>query len=142
MIYAAKNVAILNSFSPSDLQIDLSIIKKLWYTNRRDLLSWALCLLACLVLGVEIGLLVGVALSGIHLLVLWARPKTVVKIRELDGIQYIRIQPNAGLYFPGIDHLREKVNVAAREANYQVPVVIDCSKIAGIDYTAAKVCSW
>lgn len=87
----------------------------------------------------EIGLLVGISLSAFHLLVLWARPKTVVKIKDMDGIQYIRIVPNAGLYFSGIDYLRQKVNVACQRADYQVPVCIDCSKFTGLDYTSARV---
>lgn len=87
----------------------------------------------------EIGLLVGISLSSFHLLVLWARPKTDVKIKDVEGIQYIRITPNAGLYFSGIDYLRERVSVASQRANYQVPVCIDCSKFTGMDYTSAKV---
>lgn len=120
-------------------QIDISIAKKLWYSNKKDLASWALTLSACLLLGVEIGLLIGIALSVSHLLILWARPKTTVKIKDVEGVQYIRIAPNAGLYFPGVDYLRQKVNVASQRANYQVPVLIDCSKITGLDYTSAKV---
>lgn len=121
------------------IQIDFGIAKKLWYSNKKDFLSWALCLMSCLMLGVEIGLLVGISLSAFHLLVLWARPQTTVKIKDIDGIQYIRISPNAGLYFSGIDYLRQKVNVASQRASYQVPVCIDCSKFTGLDYTAAKV---
>lgn len=117
----------------------MGIVKKLWYTNKKDLLSWSLCLIACLLLGVEIGLLVGISLSAFNLLVLWARPKTVVKIKDVEGLQYIRITPNAGLYYSGIDYLRHKVIVASQRANYQVPVCIDCSKITGLDYTSAKV---
>lgn len=121
------------------LQIDFGIVKKLWYTNKKDLFSWILCLTSALIFGVEIGLLVGISLSAYHLLVLWARPKTTVKIREFDGMQYIRVSPNAGLYFSGIDYLRQKVNVACQRADYQVPVCIDCSKFTGLDYTSAKV---
>lgn len=118
--------------------IDFEIAKKLWYSNKKDLFSWTLCLASALLLGVEIGLLVGISLSAFHLLVLWARPKTVVKIKDMDGIQYIRIVPNAGLYFSGIDYLRQKVNVACQRADYQVPVCIDCSKFTGLDYTSAR----
>lgn len=93
-------------------------------------------------LGVEVGLLIGIALSVSHLLILWARPKTTVKIKDMEGVQYIRIAPNAGLYFPGVDYLRQKVSVASQRANYQVPVLIDCSKITGMDYTSGKVCQF
>lgn len=120
-------------------QIDFSLPRKLWYSNKKDFVTWALCITACLLLGVEVGLLVGISLSSFHLLALWARPKTSVKIRDMEGIQYIRVSPNAGLYFSGIDYLRQKVTVASQRANYQVPVCIDCSKFTGLDYTSAKV---
>lgn len=71
---------------------------------------------------------------------MWARPETVVKIDELDNMQYIRIVPNVGMFFPGIDHLRETVNKAALAAEYKVPAVIDCTKFNGLDYTSAQVC--
>lgn len=70
---------------------------------------------------------------------MWARPQTIVKIAELDNMQYIKVTPNVGMFFPGIDHLREKVNKASRAAEFKVPVVIDCIKFNGLDYTAAQV---
>ncbi|XP_059610038.1 sodium-independent sulfate anion transporter-like [Phlebotomus argentipes] len=118
--------------------IDFKLVLRFWRENRRDFYSWCGCLIACLVLGVEIGLLVGVALTCFHLLSMWARPKTTVKVEELDGNQYIRITPNAGLYFPGIDYLRERTNRATAAAEFHVPVVIDCSKFTGLDFTSAK----
>lgn len=73
---------------------------------------------------------------------MWARPETIVKIDELDNMQYIRIVPNVGMFFPGIDHLREVVNKAAFAAEYKVPAVIDCTKFNGLDYTSAQVCAY
>ena len=70
---------------------------------------------------------------------MWARPDTVVKIDELENMQYIRIVPNVGMFFPGIDHLRETVNKAASAAEYKVPCVVDCTKFNGLDYTSAQV---
>lgn len=83
----------------------------------------------------------GVILNILHLLFMWARPETIVKIDELDNMQYIRIVPNVGMFFPGIDHLREVVNKAAFAAEYKVPAVIDCTKFNGLDYTSAQVCA-
>jgi hypothetical protein len=54
-------------------------------------------------------------------------------------MQYISVTPNLGLYYPGIDYLRQKIGKAMLASNFQVPVVIYCAKISGLDYTAAKV---
>lgn len=121
------------------LQIDLKLPLQLWKKNRRDFIAWFACLVSCLSLGVEIGLLCGIVLNILHLLYMWARPDTIVKISELDNMQYIRIVPNVGMFFPGIDHLRETVNKASSAAEYKVPAVIDCIKFNGLDYTSAQV---
>lgn len=93
----------------------------------------------CLAVGVEIGLLFGVVLNVLNLLYMWARPETTLKIEEIENMQYIRVTPNIGMFFPGIDHLRQMVNKALFAADFKVPVVIECIKFTGLDYTAAQV---
>lgn len=110
----------------------------MWRKNRRDFYAWLGTIIVCLAIGVELGLLFGVILNIMHLLYMWARPVTQLKIDEVDGMQYIRITPNLGMFFPGIDHLRERANMASESAEYQVPVLIDCSKFTGLDYTSAQ----
>lgn len=90
-------------------------------------------------MGVEIGLLCGVIVNIIYLLLMWARPKIKIYIHEIDNIQYIRVFPTTGMFYPGVDNLREKIYVAAASSEYKVPVVIDCCKVTGLDYTSAKV---
>lgn len=123
----------------SILQIDFKLPIHLWRQNRRDFIAWFICLVVCLVTDVEIGLMCGIVLNVLHLIYMWARPETVVRIDELDGMQYIHVIPNVGMFFPGIDHLRETVNKAASAAEYKVPAVIDCTKFNGLDYTSAQV---
>lgn len=65
-------------------QIDFSIISKLWHESKHDLISWVGCILGCILLGVEVGLLFGIALSVLYILYLWARPKTIVKIEKVS----------------------------------------------------------
>lgn len=134
-----KNLHKLNGIWYLSLQIDFKLPVQLWRKNRRDFVAWLACLIVCLCTDVEIGLLCGIVLNILHLLFMWARPETVVKIDELDNMQYIRIVPNVGMFFPGIDHLRETVNKAASAAEYKVPAVIDCTKFNGLDYTSAQV---
>lgn len=119
--------------------MDFNLPIRLWKKNRRDFFAWLACFIVCLIVGVEIGLLFGVVLNILHLLYMWARPETIVKISELENMQYIRVAPNVGMFFPGIDHLREKVNKASFAAEYKVPCVVDCIKFNGLDYTSAQV---
>lgn len=43
------------------------------------------------------------------------------------------------MFFPAIDALRDIINKAATKINYSYPVVLDCSKVIGLDYTSAEV---
>lgn len=52
-------------------------------------------------------------------------------------MQYMCVTPGNGIYFPAITHLRAKVLRAAAEFELKMPVVIDCHKVNGLDYTAA-----
>ncbi|CAO1390818.1 unnamed protein product [Diamesa tonsa] len=118
--------------------IDFSIISKLWKESKHDLISWAGCIVGCILLGVEVGLMFGIALSVLYILFLWARPKTVVKIEKHNHQNIIRVCPNGGLLFPGIDNLREQISRASIETDYKVPIILDCCKISRLDYTAVK----
>lgn len=85
------------------------------------------------------GLLFGVLLNTLQLMYMWARPETTFEMHEMDNLPCIRVTPTIGLFFPGISHLREMVNKANATMELNLPVVIDCSKFTGFDYSAAQV---
>lgn len=111
----------------------------LWQKNRIEFYAWLGTLVICLIVGVEMGLLFGIVINAFYLLYLWARPVTAVTNEESENIKYIRICPNIGLFYPAIDTLRQTINKAALKYEYSRPVVLDCSKIIGLDYTSAEV---
>lgn len=120
-------------------QIDLQLPLVLWRTHRRDFYVWMSTLFVCLVIGVELGLVFGITMNILHLLYLWARPTTVVVTRELNNMQYISVRPSIGVFFPGIDNLREQVKSLSTELPEIIPVVVDFSRITGLDYTSKMV---
>ena len=48
------------------------------------------------------------------------------------------MRPAEGIFFPGIDNLREKINITAIKTNFKFPVTIDLIKISSVDYTSLK----
>lgn len=118
--------------------IDFQIVCKLWRESKRDLIGWFACIIPCLVLGVEIGLLCGVIVNVFHLVLQWSRPKIEVRLEETENMQYIYVFTEAGIYFSGIDFLREKILDACNAANFKIPVVLDCKKVSGLDFTAIR----
>ncbi|XP_017102805.2 sodium-independent sulfate anion transporter [Drosophila bipectinata] len=118
--------------------LDFRLPLRLWRDSKRDFATWLLCFCVCVLFGVEVGLFVSIVVTALHLLYLWARPEIKVKIEQLDEMQYIRVTPGNGLYFPAINYLREKVLKACTQAEFKITVVIDGQRITGLDYTAAQ----
>ncbi|EDW38604.1 GL12698 [Drosophila persimilis] len=118
--------------------LDFKLPLRLWRDSKRDFATWLLCFCVCVLFGVEVGLFVSIVVTALHLLFLWARPEIRVKIEELDEMQYIRVTPGNGIYFPAINYLRERVLKACTQADFRITVVIDGHRITGLDYTAAQ----
>lgn len=121
------------------LQINLKLPLVLWRSNREEFFAWLGTFVICLAIGVELGLLFGILLNIAKLLFMWARPDTSRNIERVGNCQYIGIQPNVGMFYPGVDNLRERSSKCAEAVDYRLPVVIDCSRIVGLDYTSAQV---
>ncbi|XP_013108307.2 sodium-independent sulfate anion transporter [Stomoxys calcitrans] len=118
--------------------LDFKLPLRLWRESKRDFAIWVLCFIVCILCGVEVGLFVSIIVNVAHLLFLWARPEVSVKIQEMDEMQYILVTAGNGIYFPAINYLRAKVLKAATQAEFQIPIVIDCHKVTGLDFTAAQ----
>lgn len=104
-----------------------------------DFFSWSGCIIACMTAGVEMGLILGIILSIVNIFLKAARPKLLiyVEISKSHG-ERIYAKPSSGIFFPGIDYLREQINIALIKTDFKYPVVIDLAKISSIDYTSLK----
>ncbi|KAL9888311.1 sodium-independent sulfate anion transporter isoform 1-T2 [Glossina fuscipes fuscipes] len=118
--------------------LDFKLPWRLWHDSKRDFIVWLVCFVVCIVSGVEVGLFASIIINVLHLLYLWARPEIAVKIQEIDDMQYICVTPGNAIYFPAINHLRDKVLKATAQSKQRIPVVINCHKISGLDFTAAQ----
>lgn len=94
--------------------------------------------IACLVLPLEMGILLGVGLNVIFILYNAARPKLTTEIlTSPGGNEYLMITPDRCIIFPSVDYVRNLVN--KQSMRNSIPVVIDASHIYGADFTAATV---
>ncbi|XP_062701083.1 sodium-independent sulfate anion transporter-like isoform X2 [Aedes albopictus] len=116
--------------------VDFSIVKVLFKASRTDILSWVGCFCVSLFAGVEVGLLFGIFISVIGLLKVWVRPGIQQDSIEKQGHRYVKLSPETGIFFPAVDFLRTKVIEVANEQ--QVPIVVDCSGVIGLDHTSTK----
>lgn len=118
--------------------VEVKVIKPMWRSKKSDLLLGLATFIACLVLPLEIGILVGIGLNLLFILYHAARPKiTVEKLTSHEGTEYLILTPDRCLIFPSTDYVR---NLVTKHSIRQgIPVVIDCSHIYGADFTAATV---
>lgn len=103
-----------------------------------DLVPGVGTFIACLVLPLEWGILIGVGLNVIFILYHAARPKlTTELLTTQSGVEYSMITPDRCLIFPSVDYVRNLVNKQSMRQN--LPVVIDASHVYGADFTTATV---
>ncbi|XP_014288462.1 sodium-independent sulfate anion transporter isoform X2 [Halyomorpha halys] len=116
--------------------IEYEVIKPMWKASRKDLVPMFTTFCVCLLIGVELGILIGVATNIALLLIYAARPDIYIeKSQENNGTEYTRVKPSSSIHFPGVEHFRTAVLQAA-ETN--LPVVIDCTFMQTTDFTTAK----
>lgn len=118
--------------------VEVKVVKPMWRTKKSDLIPGLGTFIACLVLPLEIGILLGIGINVVFILYHAARPKiSIEKLTTPKGVDYLMLTPDRCLIFPSVDYVRKLVT--KQSIRQAIPVVIDCSHIYGADFTAAKV---
>ncbi|KAJ8959232.1 hypothetical protein NQ318_022495 [Aromia moschata] len=112
---------------------DFAAFTFLWRTKKTDLIPLSVTMLACLTLGLEYGILIGVGTNAVFLLYATARPKFDVARQEADT--YV-VTPKTGIYFSAAEYLREYV--LTKCVGEKTTVIIDGKYVGNIDATVAK----
>ncbi|XP_012255327.1 sodium-independent sulfate anion transporter isoform X2 [Athalia rosae] len=121
--------------------VEVKVVKPMWRAKKSDLIPGIATFVACLVLQLEIGILVGIGINVMFILYHAARPKiSVEELVSRRGAEYLMLTPDRCLIFPSVDYVRNLVTKYSRRGrSLATPVVIDCTHIYGADFTAAKV---
>lgn len=118
--------------------VEVKVVKPMWRTKKSDLIPGLGTFIACLVLPLEIGIVIGIGLNLLFILYHAARPKiSVERLTTANGMEYLMLTPDRCLIFPSVDYVRHLVT--KHSLKQALPVVIDCSHIYGADYSAAMV---
>ncbi|KAG5889895.1 hypothetical protein JTB14_032794 [Gonioctena quinquepunctata] len=118
--------------------VEIKVIKPMWKSKKSCFIVFCATFVACLVLHLEIGILVGIGINLLFILYHAARPKlSVDKLKTIDGMEYLVLTPDRCLIFPSVAYIRNLVTKYSLRQS--IPVVMDCSHIYGADYTAATV---
>lgn len=130
--------------------VDLGSLKRTWRFSKQDFIAQAATMLGVLLMGVEIGIVMGVSLS--LLLFLWrtSRPHSAV-VGQLPGSQHFRnierfsviqsefvvsLRVDESLYFPNARYLEERITELMVEYPHCKHLVLMCSGVNLIDASA------
>ncbi|CAH2106303.1 unnamed protein product [Euphydryas editha] len=90
--------------------VDIAIIKRLWRTNRLDLIPLLGTFVFGLILGVELGLGCGVAIDMLLLLYYQSRPRLDIRYVDESGFPpHYSMHPVGGLHFASAEKVRSKI---------------------------------
>ncbi|XP_063361922.1 sodium-independent sulfate anion transporter-like isoform X1 [Cydia amplana] len=91
--------------------VDIDIIKKIWKSNRLDIIPLLGTFVCCLALGIELGLICGVGVDVLLLLYYNSRPPLDVKYIEEENLPpHYSIHPVGNLHFAGAEKVRLKLS--------------------------------
>lgn len=112
---------------------DFDAFRVLWKTKKLDLIPLTITLSFCLLLNLEYGILIGIAVNIVYVLYSSARPK--IEIEEVNTSFYL-VKFKTGLHYTASEFLREHIlqNCTAAKST----VIIDGEYIGNIDATVAK----
>ncbi|XP_030369900.1 sodium-independent sulfate anion transporter isoform X2 [Scaptodrosophila lebanonensis] len=119
--------------------VDLTPVRDLWKSNKKDFFCWVGSFIICLIAGVEMGLLFGIVVSMLCILLRLGNPQIEVSLKMHESSHYIHIVSNSDVYYTGVDTIRNEVRAACALYRYDFPVVVDCSRFMQFDATFVEM---
>ncbi|CAI9716179.1 sodium-independent sulfate anion transporter-like isoform X1 [Octopus vulgaris] len=113
--------------------IDTSIVMKLWRLKKIDLVIYVITFVMSLCIGIEYGILIGIAVSLITLLYPLSRPNIQIH-QAATPVLYLEL----GLQFPAIDYFEDKFIDLLNTGDEPKAIIVDCQYIYKLDYTAIQ----
>ncbi|EGI61111.1 Sodium-independent sulfate anion transporter, partial [Acromyrmex echinatior] len=117
--------------------IDLKIIKVLWKgSSKTDAIAATGTFVLSILIGIEIGLLLGIFFNLIIFIRFFARSTFQIdNCKTHLGNKYIMLKFDTCLHYPAVTSFYDKVmNLATKD----VPLIINCKTFTSLDYTSIK----
>ena len=132
--------------------VDFSIFKRTWSYSKADFTAVLSTLIITLTIGVELGLVTGVAVSLILFLFRTSRPhiaevglvpgtehfRNVLRHQVLTDPTVLSLRVDESLYFANSKSLEDRINLAVAKSPRLKHVVLMCSAINDIDASALE----
>ncbi|XP_058456096.1 sodium-independent sulfate anion transporter-like [Malaya genurostris] len=120
--------------------VDYRGIGEIWRVKKLDIIPLVGTVIACIFLGLDYGILVGIGINCSFLLYLMAVPKIATQPRRVDGVSVLLVKTLQDLPFASAEYLRDRIVRAVTET-YATPIellVVDGSGVNFVDTTLTK----
>nr|XP_019527889.2 sodium-independent sulfate anion transporter [Aedes albopictus] len=120
--------------------VDYRGMAEIWRVKKLDMIPFLGTVIAGVFLGLDYGILIGIALNCCFLLHLMSAPKIDLQLSLVDDIRVLVVRPAMDLTFSSAEYLRDRV-VQAVVNDYENPVdlvVLDGSRVNFVDTTVVK----
>ncbi|XP_021915006.1 sodium-independent sulfate anion transporter-like isoform X2 [Zootermopsis nevadensis] len=118
--------------------VEYEMVPLLWRTKRIDLIPMAVTFIACLGIGLDYGMLLGIGVNLMFILYSSARPKVQVRNLTIEAQEVLLVIPEQGLVFPAAEYIRDAVFRSCLMTESNVIVVIEGTNVHHIDFTVAQ----
>ncbi|KXJ78345.1 hypothetical protein RP20_CCG004934 [Aedes albopictus] len=117
--------------------IEYRAVAEMWRIKRIDIIPFLVTVIACLFMGLEYGILIGISVNLCFLLYLISRPRIEHRAVMINHTNTLVLRPTNDLAFSSAEYFREKIlNMATKQVADLV--VIDGEMIKYIDSTVVK----
>uniref|UniRef100_A0A182PSS0 STAS domain-containing protein n=1 Tax=Anopheles epiroticus TaxID=199890 RepID=A0A182PSS0_9DIPT len=117
--------------------IEYRAVAEMWRIKRIDIVPFLVTVVACLFLGLEIGIVVGIAVNLCFPLYLASRPRITHRIMKIDGTTVLIVRPDSDLAFSSAEYFREKILKLVTSTIPDI-VLIDGEWVKFVDSTVVK----
>lgn len=144
MIYMVEfdtGLVIWRTRSKSIKEISTIVFNKIYLTGL-DIIPFLATVFACLVLGLDYGILVGIAFNLVFVFYSSSRPKTKVSNLSTESNKVLLFEPDQSLVFSSAEYFQKKIlkHSSVERLGEPVPIiVIKGDNVRTIDWTVAKV---
>lgn len=118
--------------------VEYHAVLLLWRAKKADLVPLAATFIACLFLGLEVGMILGITVNLMFILYYSARPSIHISWVNVGREDVMLVTPTQSLAYPATEYLREVIINSCIQRDSRIPVVIDGTHMHYIDSTIAK----
>jgi sodium-independent sulfate anion transporter 11 len=117
-------------------------IIEIYKVKRVDFIPFAVTLICSLLLGLEFGILTGIAVNFLISIYRISRPKIIFDLEKINGIDVLTVTPNQSLNYSSAEYFKAVVIKAYLQGYSNAQIIFINGKFFNdsIDVTVVKVC--